>query len=357
MSTPEPIDVAFSYDTTGSMSQCLRQVRQTVEKTVDKLFAEIPGLRMSVICHGDYCDAGSTYVIKILDLTDDKRKVVDFVRNTGDTGGGDAPECYELVLHEARSLSWRSGRSKVLCVIGDDVPHGPSYPQNTKKIDWRNELGLLLEAGINVYGVHCMPGIRGHSKSFYDEMARATGGFYLSLDQFSTITDLVMAVCYKQDSPEKLKAFEAEVRAKGRMNRNVDAIFATLEGRERAKDFAKTDLTAVPAGRFQTLAVISDGPIKEFVERNGLRFKKGRGFYEFTKSEDIQDYKEIILMEKKTGDLFSGTRARELLGLPARGTARIKPTDLVTYAVFVQSTSVNRKLVGGTRFLYEVEDG
>jgi hypothetical protein len=35
---------------------------------------------------------------------------------------------------------------------------------------------------------------------------------------------------------------------------------------------------------------------------------------------------------------------------------RIKPSNLEKYSVFVQSTSANRKLIGGTKFLYEVED-
>lgn len=43
-----------------------------------------------------------------------------------------------------------------------------------------------------------------------------------------------------------------------------------------------------------------------------------------------------------------------MLGLDSH-TARIRPAALDKYAVFVQSTSVNRKLVGGTRFLYEVD--
>ena len=45
-----------------------------------------------------------------------------------------------------------------------------------------------------------------------------------------------------------------------------------------------------------------------------------------------------------------------MIGLPLDETARLRPTDLEKYAVFVQSTSVNRVLQGGTRFLYEVED-
>jgi hypothetical protein len=74
------------------------------------------------------------------------------------------------------------------------------------------------------------------------------------------------------------------------------------------------------------------------------------------KTETIQGHKEIVLMDKATGDLFTGEDARDMLGLPRDSTARIKPAALDKYVVFVQSTSYNRKLVGGTRFLYEVDD-
>ena len=96
--------------------------------------------------------------------------------------------------------------------------------------------------------------------------------------------------------------------------------------------------------------------IKAFVLENGLTFKVGRGFYEFTKTETIQGKKEIVLMDRKTGDLFAGEAARDMLGLPEGATARIKPSNLEKYVVFVQSTSANRKLIGETRFLYEVQD-
>jgi hypothetical protein len=119
---------------------------------------------------------------------------------------------------------------------------------------------------------------------------------------------------------------------------------------------ADADLHAVTPGRFQVLEVDKDGPIKQFVVDNGLTFKVGRGFYEFTKTETIQGGKEIILQDRVTGDFFEGEKARELLGLPMGETARIRPTSLDRFVVFVQSTSANRKLIGGTKFLYEVED-
>ena len=52
---------------------------------------------------------------------------------------------------------------------------------------------------------------------------------------------------------------------------------------------------------------------------------------------------------------FSGDKAREIAGIPIGVTARVKPEILKKYQVFVQSTSYNRKLIGGTKFLYEVE--
>ena len=103
------------------------------------------------------------------------------------------------------------------------------------------------------------------------------------------------------------------------------------------------------------LRVDHDVPIKEFAQANGLIFKTGKGFYEFTKPESISDGKEIVLMDKTTGDMFSGNKARDLLGLTAAGKDKFRPVALDKFRVFVQSTSVNRKLIGGTGFLYEVD--
>ena len=100
------------------------------------------------------------------------------------------------------------------------------------------------------------------------------------------------------------------------------------------------------------LAVDKDGPIKAFVEENGLHSRRGTAL-PFTKVETIQGHKEIILMDRATGDFFEGEKVRELLGLPLGETTRIRPGDLAKYAVFVQSTSVNRVLLSG-EFLYEV---
>jgi hypothetical protein len=352
----ETIEVVFSFDTTGSMYPCLTQTRRNIKESVLRLFKEIPNIRIGIIAHGDYCDASSSYVTKHFDLSDNATAICNFVERVESTGGGDAEECYELVLHEARTqMSWTSGKKKVLALIGDDVPHGPTYPMNAKKINWRNELGLLLEANINVYGIQALN--RDHATRFYEEIAEKTGGFHLNLDQFSHVTDLIMAICYKQAGNTQLQNFEQELVKNHRMNRSMEKTFDTLLERKSKKSrFKRSDLEAVHPGRFQVLDVDRDIGIKEFAEENGLRFRIGRGFYQFTKTSTIQAHKEILLMEKETGDLFTGVQARQLLGLPCGMDVRVKPEYLAKYIPFVQSTSSNRKLLEGTKFLYEVED-
>ena len=58
------VDVAFSFDTTGSMYACLGEVRRKLQETISRLKRDIPGIRLATIAHGDYCDASSSYVTK-----------------------------------------------------------------------------------------------------------------------------------------------------------------------------------------------------------------------------------------------------------------------------------------------------
>src|SRR5262249_19229024 len=173
---------------------------------------------------------------------------------------------------------------------------------NPKKLDWRKELKKLSDMNIPVYGVQALN--RGHATRFYNELARKSNGFHISLDQFAFITDLVMAVCFKQASDDHLQRYAKQVIGEKRMNRGLNKIFSTMLGRKASTTFDDPDLHAVPPGRFQILDVDKDDSIREYVEDNGLSFKPGRGFYEFTKTETIQPYKEIILTETSTGDLF-----------------------------------------------------
>ncbi len=353
----ETIDLVFSFDTTGSMSPCIAQVRRNVQQIVKDLFKEIKDLRIGIISHGDYCDGDN--MINSLDLTNDQAEICRFIRSAPNTHGGDAPECYELVLHHAREFKWTAGRNKALVMIGDADPHevGYRYAGKTNDLDWKNERDLLDEAGISIYPVQALG--RYNYSSFWKNLARNPENIKLDLPQFRDVVDLLTAVCYHRAG--KTKQVE-EVLRRSRHNmkitihklRGTSAV--TIEPTSVSKRRTKKHRAAKRLdGRFQIFDVDRDCSIRDFVEENGITFRTGRGFYQFTKPVNIQDYKQVVAEDKFDGSILTNENARDALGIPA-STCRTRPDRNCDYVGFVQSTSVNRKLLKGTKFLYEVHD-
>jgi len=97
-----------------------------------------------------------------------------------------------------------------------------------------------------------------------------------------------------------------------------------------------------------------DSPvIKDFMEsKTGRPYQKGSAFYQLVKAEDVQDGKSIAIRGKSSGKIYSGVAARRILGLPLYGKFRVQPSGHSDYEVYVQSTSLNRKLPLGTKVLY-----
>jgi hypothetical protein len=104
-------------------------------------------------------------------------------------------------------------------------------------------------------------------------------------------------------------------------------------------------------GQYRIAEVKAEGPIAPFVEKLTNRaYKLGEAFYQLSKTEKIQPDKAICLLDTKSKAVYSGTEARTLLGLPNHE-VKVAPASHPDYQIFVQSTSVNRKLVPGTSLL------
>lgn len=369
------LDVVISFDTTGSMYPVLAQVRQNVESTIRKMFEDFTDLRVGIIVHGDYCDKNNPYTLKLMDLTKDKQSICEFVRTAEKTYGGDAPECYELVLNVARTkVSWKEDRKKLLILIGDANPHGVDYSDNKDHLDWEDESDKLGKMQIPIYAVHALPRWRSESKRFYESLAKRTAGVYLTLDNFNEVVELIKASMYSTTyTEEQINEYVSIIRKEGKLSspfaNNLERLFGvTVEvGHKRTgrEDKSKTveGLSPVPDGRFQVMNVNFNASIKEFLEYNGITFKAGRTFYELLKTETVHQYKEIILQDKETKEMFYGSDVREKLGLLPQclrsekyANEKLKPSSDSEYTIFVQSTSYNRKLPENSRVLYEVPD-
>eukprot|EP00026_Physarum_polycephalum_P009006 Phypoly_transcript_09115.p1 GENE.Phypoly_transcript_09115~~Phypoly_transcript_09115.p1 ORF type:complete len:446 (+),score=106.74 Phypoly_transcript_09115:176-1339(+) len=226
------IEIVFSFDTTGSMMGALQEVRNKVTDIVKRLLQDLPTIRIGVIAHGDYCDVHN--LLQMIDLTTDEKALCNFINSAPATGGGDAPEAYEWVLYKAQSMDWSAGASKTLVVLGDAAPHPPAQAfsqmknfklKNPRKTDWKEEVDNLSAMGVKIHGVRC-----GSSKEpFYSKIAESTGGKYVDLDQFDVVSDMLLAMCFKEGGEHMLENYRLEVASSGRMDARMAAMFASLK--------------------------------------------------------------------------------------------------------------------------------
>lgn len=134
--------------------------------------------------------------------------------------------------------------------------------------------------------------------------------------------------------------------------RGTRSLFSTSVDTLNKQTVKDAKLKPLAKGTYEVLPV-NDGPvlaIRDYVQKEGHEYLIGKAFYQLTKTESIQPQKMVAVYNKKTRRYYTGSEARNLLGLPDME-VRVKPDVNPEYDVFVQSTSVNRKLVPGTKLL------
>lgn len=90
--------------------------------------------------------------------------------------------------------------------------------------------------------------------------------------------------------------------------------------------------------------------IDDFVSSKVGYYNAGMAYYELTKRELIQASKQLLFLDKRTGKVYGGPEARRVVGLPNTDT-KVSPNHNPDYEIYVQSTSLNRKLKDGQKVL------
>ncbi|KAF2078027.1 hypothetical protein CYY_000665 [Polysphondylium violaceum] len=212
------VEIVFCFDTTGSMASIIQSVRTQVVETVSRLMKDIPNIKIGIMGMGDYCDGVN--VLKVLDLSQDIARIVSFINGVPNTSGGDAPEAYEFALRKAKELSWSQHTSKAFVMIGDSNPHQPTFTD--LNINWFQECDDLYDKGIKIYGVRAL----GNS-IFYDDIAERSGGICINFKKFNLITEMFLAICYREASKEKFEEYQKEIN-QGEVCEEMNQIFDDL---------------------------------------------------------------------------------------------------------------------------------
>ncbi len=200
------IDVAFVVDTTGSMKDDIRAVKDSLFDIVDKIVTKTEGLaiRFAVVSYRDHPPQDRTYTTKVFDFSARIKEVHDEISRLRPSEGGDTPEAVADGLHDARTkLSWDKDAYKVLLLVGDAPPHGRKYnslsddyfPDGCPKgYDPCNEVQeLVVDYGSTVFGfiIGCNPLVE---KSFRKIAESMENGNYFSLSQAHELPAAILKI-------------------------------------------------------------------------------------------------------------------------------------------------------------------
>lgn len=149
-----------------------------------------------------------------------------------------------------------------------------------------------------------------------------------------------------------LRSADTYMQARATGLRSTTSLFDMSAGAVNKKTIKAAGLKPLPPANYLLVPVPADERIDDFTRNMGHTFIVGRGYYQLsTRSVQVQAQKEIAVVEKASGKVYTGHAARQMINLPDM-TVTVRAGRNPDYDIFIQSTSINRKLLAGTKYLY-----
>ncbi len=154
---------------------------------------------------------------------------------------------------------------------------------------------------------------------------------------------------YEEMSNTIIRATDSYMKGRSTGMRSTTSLF-NLDATNLKTTDVKKNLIELKAKEYELLPVHKDAVIADFVKSWMKEYRVGSAYYQITKAEKIQAYKQILIQDKANGKVYGGTEARDLLSLP-NYEIKVNPVNYGKYDIFLQSTSANRKLLKGTKLI------
>jgi hypothetical protein len=228
------VDVMFAIDLSGSLADDIAQIRAAVTNIMAALASAGVDARFGVVSFVDYPDDYSTTEIGSVPetyaavygdessgdyayqldqpLTSDTDDVEDVMDSLSIYYGGDGPQDYARVIHEAwndASVGWRYCTERVLVLFGDNAAHDSDFDANDDgtndntggdpgrdevlntddDLDFETEVANAAAHGVHIMSVY-VPGTDVSHEWMY--MASETGGSYFTLAGVGDVPDAIL---------------------------------------------------------------------------------------------------------------------------------------------------------------------
>jgi hypothetical protein len=211
----EPLDILFLFDTTASMSNVIRAVRDAARANMSALRRISSNAKFAVASFGDYplYDDLHGYPWRLdQDFSSESALIQRALDGLQVVDGGDIPEAYSRALFESQFLSWRPDARRFVILFGDAPAHDanfygrnfgvdpgrdgiPGTPDDLRLMDVVEQLARKQITIIPVYDT-----TRGPTKALLSDairgfamMAKETGGLTMPVGSASDIPEAIAA--------------------------------------------------------------------------------------------------------------------------------------------------------------------
>lgn len=215
------LDLVFLVDETGSMGAHINEVKQRLIELVDALRTAplCRSLRLGLVTYRDHPPEESSFVSRVIPLTDDIDTIRRGVDSMHASGGGDGPESVTDGLYDVARLDWRPRAARVVVWVGDAPPHGvepdgDGFPQGCPcGHHWYTQAENCREMGIAIHAVGCLPALHQYvgAEEVFRTVARTTRGLYLPLQGAALLIPLIAGVAETELDKQRIEEEIADI--------------------------------------------------------------------------------------------------------------------------------------------------
>ncbi|MCA9630837.1 MAG: VWA domain-containing protein, partial [Myxococcales bacterium] len=164
------LDIAFVLDTTGSMSEEISAMKDTLEEVASTLRGMSITPRIGLV---EYRDKGDAYLTRTHQMTTDISGFADRVSTLSANGGGDMPEHVNQGIHVALTkLKWSDHSLGRLAFLIGDAPPQLHYDDD---VPYTESVKEAAERGIQLHTI-AASGMDDLGQSVWRQIAMFTGG-------------------------------------------------------------------------------------------------------------------------------------------------------------------------------------
>jgi hypothetical protein len=228
---PQPVDLVFAIDTTGSMSGLIAGAKAKIWEIARhaQQGQPAPDLRVGLVA---YRDRGDAYVTRVVPLTRDLDSVYAKLTEFQAQGGGDTPEHVLKGLRDAVDEPWSDDPQavKIIYLVGDAPPHYDYHDGITLE----GVLGDATKKGIRIDAIRC--GTDKDTEVAWETIAHGTDGEVSTIEQSGGVA--VVAT-----------PFDAELARLNAALSSTEVHYGSAAERREADKVVAQNMAAAPAAQ------------------------------------------------------------------------------------------------------------